>query len=202
MRRVLGVFGIVAFILIIISITVFSYLTPGYSHLTNAISELGINDKQYALEFNIFGFGIVGLLVSLFSYGLYQTIRQYKGSRLLSIIVFISGISWGILGIFSLAPNLQTTFLSNMHYVFVSINYLSFIVGVALMAIFLRKEMHWKNVIVLSIIYALIGISTFIIPTSIIPGGIIQRIAIFVYFAWILTISIPVIILERQKGST
>lgn len=47
-----GLFGILAFLAFVSSFLVFAYITPGYVHSVNAISELGIIGAPYAKAFN------------------------------------------------------------------------------------------------------------------------------------------------------
>jgi hypothetical membrane protein len=66
----LGIFGILAFIAFVLSFALFAYLTPGYSHFANVISELGMIGASNPLLWNLIGFGLVGFLVLPLAYSL------------------------------------------------------------------------------------------------------------------------------------
>ena len=71
--------GIAASILFVTALILIAAVTPGYSHLTNAVSELGMSNAPYALLWNLLGFGVVGVLIVLFAWGLYLELRAAPG---------------------------------------------------------------------------------------------------------------------------
>lgn len=68
-------------------IVLLGYLTPGYSQLRDAISELGARGAPYAGLMNFVGISLVGLLLVLFSPALY---RAYRGRLAAAGAIFLA----------------------------------------------------------------------------------------------------------------
>ena len=62
-KKQLSLGGVAAAVTFIGMLILFSTLTPGYNHLTQAVSELGMLNASYALLWNFLGFGLVGALI-------------------------------------------------------------------------------------------------------------------------------------------
>ncbi len=88
--RFLSICGIAAPIIFAILMTVAGFLYEGYSHATQAGSELGGVEAQYPIVQNA-SFFIVGILFTTFAFGLHRGIGDGKGSRLGPVLVGIFG---------------------------------------------------------------------------------------------------------------
>ncbi len=192
-KKVFAICGVLAPVIFTASLAIFSLLTPGYSNLTNAVSELGIVSAPYALTWNLLGFVFVGLLIFAFSWDLLHS----TGATILPILIGISGIGFIGLGLFpaeaGFAPSAHTT----LHFAMVSINFLAFLLASFIFAIELKANEDWKKWILFSVIMGVLGIASFFIPKSI-PGGISQRLGLGAYFAWLLVISL--LSLRKQQS--
>ena len=78
------------------SIVAFAALRSDYSHLNDAVSELGARGAPNALAWNLIGFLTVGLLITVFSWGLYRG----TGSLAALISVGLSGLGFAGTGMF------------------------------------------------------------------------------------------------------
>ena len=173
-----------AFIGFILSFLVFAYITPGYSHTENAISELGMSGAPYAFAWNLIGFGLVGLLVIPFSWSLLVGLRSTSGARIISLLVAMSGIGWMSLGVFPAASGFQASIPTTLHFIAVTVNYLSFLMAAFLFAIKLRDEPYWKSWVPFSLVIGVLGLASFFIPKAI-PAALSQRLGLVVYFLWL-----------------
>ena len=99
-KKVLAWCGVLAPIVFIVSLVIFSLLTPHYSNLTNAVSELGTLGAPSAFAWNILGFLLVGLLIIAYAWGMYLDLRHSIGGIVVPILVGISGIGFAGLGLF------------------------------------------------------------------------------------------------------
>jgi len=68
--REFGIFGLAATILFVFSLVVFAELSPGYTHATKAVSELGAIGAPHQLAWNIFGFLLPGLMMAAHGWGI------------------------------------------------------------------------------------------------------------------------------------
>lgn len=81
--RTAGWTGLAAAGLFAGALGVFAALDPTYSHLTNAVSELGAVGAPNQLTWNLIGFIVVGLLLAAFGRGLGREIATPSASGLL-----------------------------------------------------------------------------------------------------------------------
>ena len=98
--------GIIAPILFSIQLTIIGFYHPNYNHITQYMSELGAINAPYTSIVNT-GFSIGGILILLFSYGLYKELNDKKtmGKLIGSALVGISGLSFFLIGFFPCDPN-------------------------------------------------------------------------------------------------
>ncbi len=112
-------------------IFVAALLTPGYSHMSETISQLGAQGRPHP-EVMSTGFIVFGLLVNGFAYGLYRRLQDHAGARIVWILLTIYGIGVSLSGIFqdgSKAPGTETNLESTLHSVFAMIGFLALIAG-------------------------------------------------------------------------
>jgi hypothetical membrane protein len=180
--------GILATIIFVLAIIVFSILTPSYSNLTNAISELGASGAPYALAVNIFGFILVGILIVVYAWGLHLGLRNKPGAIILPLLAGISGIGvigWGVFPAESgFRPSTQTT----LHFLMVFVNYLPYILAAFIFSIKLKADPYWRHLVLFSIVMGILAIASYFLPRSI-PAGVSQRIGLGTYFLWVLVMA-------------
>lgn len=70
---------------------VLSSLRPEYSFKTKAISELGSVDAPHLWFWNVFGYILPGILISIYSYGLHREITGNRGNKWPLISFIFSG---------------------------------------------------------------------------------------------------------------
>lgn len=71
-RKQFAIIGMVVSILFWVLYFIMSSLRPEYSFKTDAVSELGTIDAPNKWLWNIFGYFFVGLMISLYSFGLFK----------------------------------------------------------------------------------------------------------------------------------
>lgn len=96
-----GVIGIGAVALGTLTIIVMAALrTDDYNHLHKAVSELGSLDAPNKFLFNILGFIIPGILISIFSFNLLKDFRRFPTKSYPFYFLFVSGLFLSLAGIF------------------------------------------------------------------------------------------------------
>ncbi len=80
-NKTYGKIGILAPILFWTTYIVMSSIRPEYSMLTKAVSELGSVDASNKWIWNIFGYLLTGILITIYGVGLYKNIVIEKSSK-------------------------------------------------------------------------------------------------------------------------
>jgi hypothetical membrane protein len=122
-RKQLSLGGVAAAITLIGMLILFSTLTPGYNHLTQAVSELGMLNAPYALLWNLLGFGLVGALILVFALSLYVEFNAIRGGIFISALTGISGLGYIGLGIFPAAIGFQPSTSTTLHTIMVMMSF-------------------------------------------------------------------------------
>lgn len=177
-----GVAGAVNFAAMLI---LFSALTPGYNHLTQGVSELGMSNAPQALLWNLLGFGLVGVLILVFALSLYLEFNATRSGMFISALTGISGLGYVGLGIFPAAIGFQPSTSTTLHTIMVMLSFFSFIAAALVFAFSLRHDSFWKHWAIFSVVMGAIGLLSFAIPRSI-PLGVSQRIGLGANFLWLL----------------
>ncbi len=191
-ERRLALGGILAPIVFVVALAVFSLLTPNYDNLTNAVSELGVPGAPYALGWNVLGFMLVGLLVTAFAWGLHLGMRPASGARIIPVLVGITGIGFAGLGIFPAETGLRPSTSTTIHFVVVALSYVPFILVAFVYAATMRTDLYWKRWVAFSIVMGLLAIGSFFIPRSV-PVGLSQRLGLGAYFLWLFVMGLALL---------
>lgn len=96
-----GLIGIGAVVLGVFTVIIMAASrTDGYNHFHKAVSELGSLDAPNRWIFNIFGFVLPGILISLFSFNLLKEFRTYSIKSYPFYFLLVSGLFLTLAGIF------------------------------------------------------------------------------------------------------
>ncbi len=184
-----GLIGITAVVIGISTIIIMAELrTDGYNHFNKAVSELGSTDAPNRWVFNILGFIIPGLLISVFSFNLLKEFRTFPIKSYPFYLFILSGLFLTIAGLFPANMENKKSMTTIMH----SIGALGGGVFWFLCALTLwwqlKKNNIWKNT----------AISTFVIPFIMILAmsfvsddtpGLSQRILFIAMYLFILVLA-------------
>jgi hypothetical membrane protein len=184
-RKIL-ILGPLAFLSFVLSFLAFAAIQPGYSHTLNMISELGMAGAPNASAWNWIGFGLTGLLALVFAWGLRATLLPERGATAVAILVAIAGAGWAALGLFPAASGFQPSVATTLHFSAVGVNYLAFLASCVVFAVSLRREPYWRSWVPFALAMAALGLASFFIPPSLLSPGLSQRLALLVYFVWLL----------------
>lgn len=184
MKKLLALCGMLSGVVFLLALILFGALTPGYSHLSNAVSELGMQKSSFPMLFNLTGFLLPGILAVLFSAGFYINTRPHIGSLLVTVLTGISGLGFALLGVFPAANNFGSSVETQLHFTMVTVNYLPFLMLTFLYPFRVRHP-HWIRLKFFALATGVIAISSFFIPPSLLPAGISQRLGLGIYFVWL-----------------
>ena len=146
--RFLALGGLAGPILFISLIIICGALRPGYSHVTQFISELGETGGSHAGIMNHLGFIPTGLLFSAFGIALAYRFPRTSLSLAAAILMVVYGIGIAGAGVYSCDPGCPSQHLSfdgMMHRVVSISALLAGILGIALWARCFRSLAAWRS---------------------------------------------------------
>jgi hypothetical membrane protein len=203
--RLLALCGIAAPIIFAILMTVAGFLYEGYSHATQAGSELGGVEAQYPIVQNA-NFFIFGILVVAFAFGLHRGIGDGKGSRLGPILVGIFGIITVAQAFLPCDPGCDfKSLIGALHNLTGLSSFLILCVGILVTSRRLKRDPNWQSyrryslitgVAALVSLVAWIGISKAAGVDAV--NGVLQRVFIGIVLLWIEVVAIQLFRLSRQ----
>lgn len=191
--RILAVSGIIAPIIFAVVVIILGFLEPGYSHLTQAISELGQIGATNAVVQNV-NFAILGILLLIFSVGLHRGITKGSilGPLLLAIFAIVS-----LLGnaIFACDPGcLMEDANSRIHNMLGLTGFVAFILAPLTLSRRLKKDNLWNGYgrySIISGVLAILFLLIFIVGSAALSEslpfirGIFQRLFIGTLLLWV-----------------
>lgn len=184
--RQYAIFGFLGPIVFCLTYFIMSSIRPEYSFLTKAVSELGSLDAPNKWAWNIFGYILTGLLISIYSNGLFKSISNGQGSKLPLISFILSGLFMSLSGIFpGDFDNRQSTTML-IHTIGSFGSYLFFLIGAFTYPGQMKTSEYWKQSVRPTLIFTwlsiLFGVWPFIFSTIPALG---QRFVFFFYLLWI-----------------
>lgn len=195
-----AVIGILAPIVFLFTYLIMANLRPEYSLLYKQISELGSLDAPNKWVWNIFGYIIPGILVSIYSIGLYKSIISKKSNKWPLIGIFLSGVFMSFSGIFPADMDDRTSSTTLLHMMGSYGSYLFFLIGTFTYPKLMNLNSYWKNgnLILLLFVWLTIvfGSWHWVFPN--IPS-VGQRITFFFYFTWIFYTAIKLYKLPKES---
>ena len=179
-------FGLLAPIIFWITYIAMSLVRSEYSFLTKAISELGSVDAPHKWVWNILGYILVGLMITVYSFGLFNNVSDRKKSKLPLIGLAGSGLFMAMSGVFpGDFDNRQSTTMV-LHTIGSLGSYSFFLLGAFTYPQLMKKSAYWSQAVKPTLTFTwltiLFGVWPFIF--SEIPA-VGQRIVFFFYLLWI-----------------
>jgi hypothetical membrane protein len=190
--------GMLAPIVFALALAVFSLMTPGYSNMKNAVSELGVIGAPYALAWNAIGFFLVGALWITYAWGLRLDMRPASGSTIVPLLVAISGLGFAGLGFFPAEAGFEPSLRTTLHFVLVSVYFLAFILVAFVFPAKMKGNDYWKKWALFSVFMGVLAVASFFIPKTV-PLGLSQRIGMGAHFLWLFVTSLALFRKPSEK---
>lgn len=161
-------------------------LRPEFSFYTKAISELGSMDAPNKWVWNSLGYGITGLCISVYAYGLFKSVAAKGTSKLPLIGLVLSGIFMSVAGIFpGDFDNKQATTML-LHTIGSFGSYLFFLLAAFTFPKPMNTNTYWQRASRPTLLFTgltiLFGAWPFFFPSMPAVG---QRFVFLFYFVWI-----------------
>jgi len=196
-KKYLAICGIIAPLLFTILLIIIGNFHPNYNHITQYMSELGAVNAPYANIKNT-GFSIIGILIMFFSFGMYVELNDKKTKAVIlgSCLVFISGLSFLLIGFFPCDPNcINFTTIGVIHGYLANTAQLPLIIAPCFLLRNFKRNKKWYNIYYYSIATIVLGIIFFAVYKSyIFEGyiGLLQRISFGIPILWVGIIAIKI----------
>lgn len=178
--------GIASGILLGTTYFVMANMRPEYSFKYKAISELGSLDAPNLWFWNILGYIIPGLLIAMFSIGLYKYSAKNINSKIPYYGLILSGLFMTLSGIFPADMENRKSTTTILHMIGSYGSYISFLFTAFTYPKIWKKNTNWQPLIKPTLICVWLTIvfgSWYLFFPNIPSVG--QRIVFLFYFLWI-----------------
>lgn len=186
MVRFSALCGMAAPLLFGFTVGILGYLTPGYSPLSQVMSELGETGAPLAPVMNLLGLAGTGILMILFSLGLREGLGRTRAATAGSLLVAGAGILYLVMAAFSCDPGcIPTTPAGEIHMAAGLLATVMAILSAFVIGAALRSREGWEAYSVYSLVTGVLVLAT--LPVFLSAGdsaGAWQRVLVGILFLW------------------
>ena len=204
-QAILSFCGIAAPAVFVLLVIIAGSYYPGYSHVTQAISELGGVAAQNPLILNV-NFFISGVLIVAFALGLQRNLEGARRSALGAALVAAFGL---VMVSHAFLPcDVGCEFVSpvgSAHNITGLAGFLSVIAGVFLISRIFAIDPNWKSYRGYSVMTAVVGLASLVLWIALakaarieIMNGSLQRVFAGTILLWIEVIAVRLFVLSRS----
>lgn len=173
-----------------------SAMRADYSHLHQAVSELGAVGAPRMWLWNIGGYILPGLLLAAFGWGLVRRLRP--GARIAAGWLALAGIGMALAGVFPADMDDRRGLATSLHLIGNSLSLLGWAPGMVLAAVLARKARPDVAVASLAALAAMVG-AFFLYGLWPDTPALVQRITFGVFFGWYLAVA--ALLAARRDGA-
>lgn len=196
--RGLLIAGFAAPVVLTVAIVLAGHFEPGYSHVSQYVSELGAAGASHQESFNYGGLFLSGLLTFLFALGLYVRVQPRASLVASSVLVAIVGLSRLVAGIFPCDAGCVVENMSMPATVHAIAGFFALTCGafaqlsLAIGSIREREsELFWLSVglgfVSLALVFALFGFGKEL-PYL----GVVQRLILAAFYVWVVAVALKI----------
>ena len=208
--RFLALCGIAAPIVFTILVAVSGFIYEGYSHVTQAVSELGGVEAQYPLLQNA-NFFLIGVLFIAFAFGLHRGIGGGNGSIFGPVLVGGFGVSAGMGSAFlPCDPGCEfQTLTGTLHNLTGLGGFVAAIAGIFVISRRLRGDPNWQTFYSFSWITGIAALVSLLLWIGVAKiaevdsvNGVLQRLFILAWFVWVEVMALRLLRISRGRSFT
>jgi hypothetical membrane protein len=194
--RLLAVCGIIAPLLYVFTVALGGILTPNYSHVSNAISELIETGAPYKMFLNPL-FDVYNILIVLFAAGLCYARNVQRSFSAGVVLLAATGVAGLLMTLFFPQDPRGTplTFAGQMHIALAGVESALTILLVFLMGVAFRGDERWPRFstysFVTGVLIIITGVAT-ALATAQGSGilGLLERCTIGVFLLWVFVVAV------------
>lgn len=161
-----------------------SSIRPDYYHRTKAVSELGSVGAPNAIIWNFTGFIFVGLLIAVFSIGLYKSITVSGKGTIASFLLCGSGLFFAFAGVFPGDLEDRDSLTTILHAVGSLGSGLFFVIAVFCYIPAMKASAYWRSSVIPSVSIAMLLVLSGFLRSGAAPA-LGQKIGFLIFFVWI-----------------
>jgi hypothetical membrane protein len=201
---ILAICGILAPVLMVLKVIVLGALHPGYSHLSQTVSELGASGAPNAVASRVVSI-LAGLLIMAFAYGLYRGIIKGQGSPAGPILlVLFAGFAQIGTAVFPLDAAGQETLNEALHGLLGTLGPIAFIIAAFALSKSFKSDPRWRGLGTYSSltgILVIVAILINIVGGSVLTewAGALQRLLIGLVQLYIFVLSVQLFRVARAS---
>ena len=182
----LALIGLLAPVVFWATYLIMSSMRPEYSFMTKAISELGSLDAPNRRVWNIIGYILVGVMITVYSFGLFREVSGGTGRKLPLVGLALSGLFMAMSGVFPGDFDHRSSTTMVLHTVGSFGSYGFFLLAAFTFPRLMKQSEYWQPAVVptLTFTWLTIVFGAWPLVFSEVPA-IGQRIVFFFYFMWI-----------------
>ena len=185
--------SIIGPILFTIIVIVLGHLRPGYSHISQLMSELGEVGAPNAVIMNL-ATAILGISILMFAFGLHYGLTSGKRWKAGPILMMVAGICMVAGGIFPCDPGcVPVSFTGTVHFIASTIGFPAVIFAPFALSQQFKNDKLWQGYRLYSIVtgaFTVILVPLFISEVFVVWNGAIQRLILGILLLWLEVISI------------
>jgi len=201
-RRQIGFLGLAAWVLFWGASVALAAVRPSYSHVANTLSELGAVGTPHATAWNVLGFIIPGVLLSIAGASIARTANPEPSvSRTLAtILLVLSGLAVAGQGVMpaeminGVADVTSTT--TRGHFISSLISGAAWAIGALLLVGPMKRNPNWRGLYIISAVLVLLTLVGSFALRGALPDGLAQRIGNAFFCAWFILMSLKLVWLE------
>lgn len=181
--------GITAVVMGTLAVIIMAELrTDGYNHFHKAVSELGSIDAPNKWIFNLLGFIIPGILISIFSFNLLKEFRSYPIKSYPFYLFILSGLFLTLAGLFPANMESKTSINTIIHLIGAGGGGVFWFLCALTLWWQLKKNSIWRNAAIISFIIPFVMILAMGFVSENTPG-ISQRIVFIALYLFVLILA-------------
>ncbi len=188
----------------IVAVALLGYLRPGYSHMTNLVSELGETGATYSYVLNI-TLIFNGLVMMLFAYCLHVTVNRGKGSKIGITLIGYLGLAVFFGGVFPCDKGCVNpeTLSGYLHLITGLPVMLALPIGLIIFAKRLNNDKNWRQLSRFSLLIGILLLPLFFASATLFPmlklSGLGQRIATTFQLLWPTVMAVKMLKVINKK---
>lgn len=201
-----GYLGIVALAWFWLATVIFGALRPGYSHVVNEISELGVMGTPNAVWWNVLGFGVTGVLAAIVGGTIAGSIGREPSiaAKIARVLLVIAGLGIAAQGVFPAemvngvvdigSPSTRAHFLSGLA------TGVAWLLGVLALVGPMRRDATWRGLYLANIVLAGLTIVASLTLRGLLDAGLAQRIGNAIFMVWYVLMSMKLVGLDGRRA--
>jgi hypothetical membrane protein len=189
--RILALGGVAGPVVFATVVFLAASFRPGYSHVTNLISELGATGTPYAALMNYAGFVPAGMMLAALGVALAGILPRRRLALAGAVLVTLFGAGVAASGVISCDPGCPQgggSFQNRMHDAIAPIAFLSLILGTAILGFHFRRIPAWRPLAAYSLLTSAIALLCLIALANSLESrvltGLWQRLMLASMFLW------------------